>query len=276
MNQRRENAFTLPDGTPVSRLGQGTYLMGMHQKDAMKALQRGLELGMAIIDTAEMYENEDVVGQAVSHCRSKAFIVSKVLPSNATRKGTKRACEKSLKRLKTDYIDLYLLHWEGRCKLGEAIEAFAELQNEGKIRRWGVSNISAERMQDILQMPGGDACTTDQVLYNPEDRGIEFDLIPWSQRNGIPLMAYTPLGSKQLRSHPAIVSIARRHNATPAQVLIAWVLRVPEMIAIPKASAIEHVEDNAKSLDLTLTAEDLAEIDAAFPPPACKTPMPNW
>lgn len=265
-----------PDGRQVCPIGQGTYQMGRHRKEEIQALRRGIDLGMNVIDTAEMYDTEDLVGEAVRHCREQAFIVSKVLPGNAGYEGTKRACERSLRRLGTDYIDLYLLHWIGRYPFSETVRAFTELQQEGKIVRWGMSNLDVKDMEHILALPKGTACAANQVLYNLKERGIEFDLLPWSRRHGIPIMAYTPLGEGRLRHHKTLAEIARRHDATPTQVMLAWMTRQPGIIAIPKAGSLVHVEENARSLDLTLTEEDLHEIDQTFPAPTQKIPLAGW
>lgn len=250
--------------------------MGRRRKEKIQALRRGIDLGLTLIDTAEMYGTEDLVGEAVRECRGKAFIVSKVLPSNADYKGTKRACERSLKRLGTDYIDLYLLHWIGQYPFSETVRAMVELQQEGKIRQWGMSNLDVADMERILSLPHGTDCAANQVLYNLKDRGIEFDLIPWSERKHIPIMAYTPLAEGKLRRHKTVSGIAERHNATPTQILLAWVMRSSNVIAIPKAGSIAHVEENVRSLDIDLTKEDLRELDAAFPPPARKIRLAGW
>lgn len=267
---------TLPDGEQICPLGQGTYKMGGRRSEEIRTLRRGLNLGLAVIDTAEMYGTEDLVGEAVRDRRDRAFIVSKVLPGNASYKGTKLACERSLRQLRTDYIDLYLLHWIGRYPLAETVRALVELKQEGKIRRWGMSNLDVDDMKQILALPHGKECAADQVLYNLCDRGIEYDLIPWSKRHRIPLMAYTPLGERRLHSHPVLAQLARRLNATPTQVMLAWVMRSGNVIAIPKTSSTAHVEENALSLNLQLTPDDLAEIDKAFPAPAHKIRLAGW
>lgn len=268
--------ITFRSGQQVCPLGQGTYLMGRRRREEIQALRRGIELGLTLIDTAEMYGTEELVGEAVKDCRDKAFIVSKVLPSNASYDGTKRACERSLRRLGTDYIDLYLLHWIGRYPFSETVRALVELQQEGKIRQWGMSNLDVADMEHILSLPHGKDCAANQVLYNLKDRGIEYDLIPWSERNRIPVMAYTPLGEGRLRSHKALAEIANRHDATPTQIMLAWVMRTQNVIAIPKASSVAHVEENAGSLGITLTEEDLRDIDKAFPAPTRKIPLAGW
>lgn len=268
--------ITFRNGQQVCPLGQGTYQMGRRRSEEIQALRRGIELGLTLIDTAEMYGTEDLVGEAVRGCRHKAFIVSKVLPGNASYEGTKRACERSLKRLGTDYIDLYLLHWIGRYPFAETVRALAELQQEGKIRQWGMSNLDVDDMERILALPHGRDCAANQVLYNVKDRGIEYDLIPWSRQHDIPVMAYTPLGEGRLRSHKTLADIARRHGATPTQVLLAWVMRAQNVIAIPKAGSIAHVEENARSLGISLTEEDLCDIDRAFPAPTHKIRLAGW
>ena len=268
--------ITFRDGQQVCPLGQGTYQMGRRRNEEIKALRRGVDLGLTLIDTAEMYGTEDLVGEAVRDCRGQAFIVSKVLPSNASYEETKRACERSLRRLGTDYIDLYLLHWIGRYPFAETVRALVELQQEGKIRQWGMSNLDVADMEQILSLPHGKDCAANQVLYNLKDRGIEYDLIPWSEQHGIPVMAYTPLGEGRLRNHKTLIEIAHRHNATPTQIMLAWVMCTRNIIAIPKASSIAHVEENARSLDISLTEEDLRDIDKAFPAPSHKIHLAGW
>lgn len=267
----------LPNGTDVAALGQGTWRMGEGRHDPAeeaKALRLGLDLGMTLIDTAEMYGEgaaEQVVGEAIAGRREDAFVVSKVYPHNASRKGTLAACERSLKRLRIERIDLYLLHWRGSVPLAETVAGFAALHAAGKIGAWGVSNLDTDDMEELRGVPGGADCATDQVLYNPQARGVEFDLLPWCRRQGIPVMAYSPVGQGgRLLGHAALRAVAGRHSATPAQVAIAWALRQDGVIAIPKASDPAHVRENAAAADLTLTAQDLAEIDAAFPPPRRK------
>lgn len=265
-------------GKQVPVIGQGTWHMGERhdlRSAEIRALCQGIELGMNLIDTAEMYADgvaEEIVGEAIVGQRDKVFVVSKVYPHNASRKGIPAACERSLKRLKTDYIDLYLLHWPGSYPLEETVEAFERLREDGKIGRWGVSNFD---VADMLEL-NNPACATNQVLYNPEDRAIEFDLLPWAHANNVPTMAYCPIGQGQagnLLHHPALHEIAARHNATPAQISLAWVLRQGNMIAIPKAVTPRHVELNAVAADLTLTAQDLADIDRAWPVPTRKLPL---
>jgi diketogulonate reductase-like aldo/keto reductase len=268
---------TLPDGTAVPALGQGTWHMGEHGRAAkaeVAALRLGIELGITLIDTAEMYGNggaEEVVAQAIAGQRDNIFLVSKVYPHNASRAGVQAACERSLKRLNTDRIDLYLLHWRGSHPLAETVSAFEKLRDESKIRYWGVSNFDVSDMQELMRIKAGTACATNQVLYNPDTRGIEHDLLPWCLQHRIPVMAYSPVGQGgQLLRSAALRDVAKRHNATPAQIAIAWGLRHPHVISIPKAVDPAHVRENVAAGDITLTDADLAEIDAAHPPPRGK------
>jgi diketogulonate reductase-like aldo/keto reductase len=269
----------LPSGEAVPTLGQGTWGMGedaRQRKDEAAALRLGLDLGMTLIDTAEMYGDggaEAVVAEAIAGRRDEVFLVSKVLPENATRRGTIAACDRSLARLKTDRIDLYLLHWRGRPKLRETIEAFAELIEAGKIRHWGVSNFDTADMTELLGLPGGEAVQTNQVLYNLTRRGIEWELLPSSREHGIPVMAYSPIEQGRMLRHAALKSIAERHGATPAQVALAWLLRQEGLIVIPKAATPAHLRDNRAALDLHLSPDDLAALDRAFPPPTKKRPL---
>jgi diketogulonate reductase-like aldo/keto reductase len=240
------------------------------------ALRLGIELGMTLIDTAEMYAEggaEEVVGEAIAGRRDEVFLVSKVLPGNASRRGTITACERSLRRLGTDCIDLYLLHWRGRTPLAETVEVFETLLREGKIRAWGVSNLDPADMLELLRAPGGTAVETNQVLYNLTRRGIEYDLLPWCQQRNLPIMAYSPIEQGRLLGNAALKSIATRHGATPAQIALAWLLRQNGVIAIPKAVSSEHVRENRAALDLQLTTQDLADLDRAFPPPTRPQPL---
>lgn len=239
--------------------------------EEIATLRLGLDLGMSLIDTAEMYgdgASEKLVGEAIAGRRDEVFLVSKVLPSNASRNGTIAACERSLKRLGTDRIDLYLLHWRGRTPFAETIAAFEALQDAGKIRHWGVSNMDVDDMREIARASGGDAIATNQVLYNLTRRGIEYDLLPQAQARGLPLMAYSPIEQGRLTEYPEVEDIADKHGVTPAQIALAWVLRQQGVIAIPKASTLSHVQDNRAALDVKLTEEDLAELDEVFPPPS--------
>jgi diketogulonate reductase-like aldo/keto reductase len=266
----------LPSGEAVPVLGQGTWKMGEDRRrraDEVAALKLGLDLGITLIDTAEMYAGggaEEVVAEAIAGRRDETFLVSKVLPSNASRAGVKRACEASLKRLATDRIDLYLLHWPGSVPLSETVEAFEALKAEGKVRHWGVSNFDTDEMEDLVGLPSGGNVQTNQVLYNLSRRGPEFDLAPWCAEHGIPLMAYSPVEQGALARNARLEVVAARHNATAAQVALAWAMAQPGVIAIPKAGRQEHVRQNAAALDIALTAEDFADLDRAFPPPTRK------
>ncbi len=270
----------LPDGTAVPALGQGTWHMGERATDAGReaaALRLGIDLGMTLIDTAEMYAEggaESVVAQAIRGQRDRVFLVSKVYPHNASRAGVQAACARSLRRLGTDRIDLYLLHWLGSHPIAETIAGFQALQRDGHIRHWGVSNFDAAGMRAVASAPGGADCATDQVLYHPDERGIEFDLLPWCRQRRMPVMAYSPVGQagRLLRSR-ALIEVAKRHGATPAQVAIAWAMRDGNVIAIPKAADPDHVRQNAAAAALALTAEDLAAIDTAHKPPTKRQPL---
>jgi diketogulonate reductase-like aldo/keto reductase len=270
---------TLRSGERVPALGQGTWHMGedrRHSAEEVAALKLGIDLGMTLIDTAEMYgsgKSEEIVGEATRGQRDKLFIISKVLPYNASQKGTIEACERSLKRLKTDRIDLYLLHWRGSVPLAETLAAFTRLQRDGKIRHHGVSNFDLDDMQEWVALPGGDAVVANQILYNLQRRGPEWELIPWCRERRIAIMAYTPLGQGRLLQNRALAEIAARHGATPAQVALAWLLSRDGTMVIPKATRAEHVRENRGALDLTLTADDLAAIDRAFPPPKGRTAL---
>jgi diketogulonate reductase-like aldo/keto reductase len=269
----------LPSGEAVPVLGQGTWHMGddrRRRKEEIAALRLGLDLGLCLIDTAEMYGNgaaEELIGEAVAGRREEVFLISKVLPENATARGTVAACDKSLKRLGTDRLDLYLLHWRGSVPLGETLEGFAALLRAGKIRRFGVSNFDVDDMTELWSLPGGDEAETNQVLYNLTRRGIEFDLLPLLQRRRIPIMAYSPIEQGRLLKNGALRTIAERHDATPAQVALAWVLRHEGAIAIPKAASEKHVRENRGALAVRLTEQDLAALDFAFPPPDGPVPL---
>lgn len=260
-------------GKQVPVIGQGTWYMGEdagQRRAEVSALQRGIDAGMTLIDTAEMYAEggaEQVVGEALQGRRDDVYLVSKVYPHNASRRGVPDACERSLKRLKTDYIDLYLLHWRGSYPLAETVEAFERLREQGKIGRWGVSNFDVD---DLEELDSG-ACAANQVLYNPAQRGIEFDLLPWSRQRGLPTLAYCPLAQAgSLLQHPVLREIADRHGVSPAQVCLAWVTRQEGVIAIPKAVSPVHVQQNATAGDVRLNSADLAAIDAALPAPTRK------
>jgi diketogulonate reductase-like aldo/keto reductase len=239
----------------------------------MAALRLGLDLGMTLIDTAEMYGEggaEELISEAIAARRAEVFLVSKVYPHNATRQGAVRACERSLRRLKSDYLDLYLLHWRGSVPLMETLEAFQSLKRDGKIRYYGVSNFDQTDMEEISILPGGGELVTDQVLYNLTRRGIEWDLLPWCRGRHLPVMAYSPIEQGRILNHPRLKSVAARHETPSARVALAWLLRQPGLVVIPKAGNAAHVRENHAALTLTLTDQDLAELDAAFPPPRKK------
>jgi diketogulonate reductase-like aldo/keto reductase len=270
-------AVTLPSGEKVPQLGQGTWHMGegaRRRGEEVAALKLGLDLGLTLIDTAELYADAElVVAEAIKGRRDACFIVTKVLPENSTRARTIAACERSLKRLNTDRIDLYLLHWRGRPKLEETLSAFEALVSAGAIRYWGVSNFDISDMEELFALPGGDACATNQVLYNLRRRGIEAGLLPWCRERGVPIQAYSPIEQGRLLRERVLTGVAIRHRATPAQIALAWVLRQPDMMVIPKAATLEHVRENRAALDIELTEQDLAELDRAFPPPAGPRPL---
>jgi len=263
----------------MPRLGQGTWNMGdsaARRKEELAALRAGIELGMTLIDTAEMYgdgRSESLVAQAIAGMRDKVFLVSKVLPSNASRKGVVRSCEASLKRLQTGNLDLYLLHWSGSYALEETVRGFEDLLATGKIRAWGVSNLDLREMKQLVTVPGGHACAANQVLYNLARRGIEFDLLPWLRDRNIPVMAYSPVEQGRLLGNKALKEVARHLGATTAQVALAWVLRQDGVVAIPKAGTVAHVRENRKALELSLDAEALKALDAAFSPPKKARPL---
>lgn len=279
-----EKTVNFGDNRVLPAIGQGTWYMGekaSQRRQEVNALRAGIDRGLTLIDTAEMYAEggaEEVVGEAIKGQRDKVFLVSKVYPWNAGGKKGIAACEASLRRLGTDHIDLYLLHWRGNYALAETVELMETLQQQGKIGRWGVSNLDYADMQELGQVPGGQACATDQVLYHLASRGIEYDLLPWCQQQSMPVMAYCPLAQAGrlragLMNHPVVNAIAKEYNATAAQVLLAWVIGHPGVMAIPKASSIMHVEENAGALGITLSAEALQKLDAAFPAPKQKTAL---
>lgn len=263
-------------GEKLPVLGAGTWNMGENEAradDEVEVLKLALDLRLTLIDTAEMYgagKAEKIVGRAVAGRRDDVFIVTKLYPHNATFDGTMAACERSLQHLATDRIDLYLLHWRGSSPLAETVEAFERLKEQGKIRHWGVSNFDTDEMEELTGLRSGDNVQTNQVLYNLSRRGPEFDLGPWSRQRGIPLMAYSPVEQGALARNARLEIIAARHNATAAQIALAWVMAQPGVIAIPKASSQDHVRQNVAALDIKLTGEDLAELDRAFPPPTRK------
>ena len=269
----------LPSGESVSALGLGTWMMGERpdkRTDEIAALNLALDLGMNVVDTAEMYGNggaEKLIAKAVGHRRGEMFLVSKVLPQHATRAGTVAACNASLKRLNTNHLDLYLLHWRGSVPLEDTLAGFDDLTKAGKVRHWGVSNFDVDDMEELMALPGGTNLQTNQVLYNLTRRGIEFDFVPWCRKRRIPTMAYSPIEQGRLLKNARLKSIAARHGATPAQIALAWVLRQNGVIAIPKAGTPDHVRENAAAVDITLTPQDLTELDSAFPAPRKKVPL---
>src|SRR5688572_15633620 len=281
----RVRTTPLPSGRPIPVLGQGTWGMGednSRRKSEIAALRLGLDLGMNLIDTAEMYGEggaEEIVGEAIAESRDDLFVVSKVYPHNATRSGAIEACERSLRRLKSDYIDLYLLHWRGDVPLVQTLEAFQQLKDTGLIRDFGVSNFDVDDMEEATTAyPHINEVATNQVLYNLSHRGIEWDLIPYCRERHIRIMAYSPVGhnaAEQQRTfaNASIKSVASRHDATPAQIALAWLFRHPDLVVIPKAIQPEHIRQNRAALDIELTEGDLRELDHAFPPPARRIPL---
>ncbi|WP_445933549.1 aldo/keto reductase [Paenarthrobacter nitroguajacolicus] len=268
--------ISLPSGETVPVLGIGTWGMGENPDNASRetaAIHAALDLGMSVVDTAEMYGSgaaEELVGRALAGRRNEAFLITKVLPHHATLRGTMDACEGSLRRLGTDSIDLYLLHWRGVVPLAETLEAFERLQEAGKIRHWGVSNLDVADMEELMLLPGGRKVATNQVLYNLTRRGIEFDLLPRCVDGGIPVMAYSPLEQGRMLNDPVLVRIATEHGVNPALIALAWVLRQPLVLAIPKASSPQHVQECNRALGVRLAAQDLADLDRAHPPPTRK------
>ncbi|WP_407894254.1 aldo/keto reductase [Scytonema sp. NUACC26] len=269
----------LPSGQSIPVLGMGTWRMGENNRNRQSeidALRHGLDLGLSLIDTAEMYGEggaEEAISEAIRDRRSEVFLVSKVYPHNASQQGAIAACDRSLKRLKTDYLDLYLLHWRSSIPLAETLDAFERLQQAGKIRSYGVSNFDVEDMEEASQLSSGKAIATNQVLYNLMRRGIEWDLLPWCRQRGIPNMAYSPIEQGRLLNNRTLQSIAQQRGVTPAQVAIAWLLHQENAIVIPKSSRITHVEQNYAALELKLSTEELATLDTAFPPPTKPVPL---
>src|SRR5262245_22101786 len=276
MNQT-VRSVTLHDGERVPALGQGTWHMGEDRRRAAeeaKTIRLGINLGMTLIDTAEMYGDggaEEVIARAAEGIRDSLFIVGKVYPHNGSRAGVVAACERSLKGLATGRSDLYLLHWRGSVPLAETLEGFQRLERDGKIRYHGVSNFDRADMAEWAALQGGDTVAANQVLYNLSRRGPEWDLVPWCREQRVAIMAYTPLGQGRMLGTPVLAEIGRRRNATAAQIALAWLLRQEDTIVIPKASRAEHVRENRGALDVALTEEDLAALDRAFPPLEGKT-----
>jgi diketogulonate reductase-like aldo/keto reductase len=271
--------ITLPSGESVPALGQGTWNMGDDRgkrAEEIAALRLGLDLGLTLIDTAEMYgdgRSEELVGEAIAGRRDDVFLVSKVLPNHASRRGTVAACEKSLKRLKTDRLDLYLLHWRGNVPFEETLEALTSLKATGKIRHYGVSNLDFSETQEWWRAPGGAGIVTNQLLYNLSRRGIEWDLLPWLRERRVTVMAYSPLEQARLLTSRPLADFARRHGMTPAQAALAWLLAKDGVIVIPKSGSRDRVRENAGALAHPLTAGQLAELDRLFPPPSGPRPL---
>jgi diketogulonate reductase-like aldo/keto reductase len=276
----------LPTGTNVPALGLGTWRMGEHRRTRateVAAVRVAIDIGYRLIDTAEMYGDggaEEVVGAAIRDAvtagvvrRDQLCIVSKVYPHNASREGVVDACERSVRRLGVDYIDLYLLHWRGNHPLAATVEGFESLLESGRIQHWGVSNFDVDDMDALWRVKGGQACATNQVYYSTSERGVEFDLLPWQRRQRVPLMAYCPIDQGAAATNATLAAIGAARNATAAQVALAWVLRHPDVIAIPKAVREDHLRENLAAADIDLTVEELAEIDRAFPRPARKLPL---
>lgn len=284
MNTNISGTITLKDGTAVTKMGQGTWNMGdstATRDEEIAALRLGVELGMNLIDTAEMYgdgRSEEMVGEAIRGIRDQVFLVSKVHPQNAGLDRITRSCEESLKRLGTDHLDLYLLHWRGKVPLEETVKGMEQLVASGKIARWGVSNLDTADMKELLRIPGGDRCAVNQVLYHLGSRGIEHELLPWQRTHKIPVMAYSPLAQagtlrKGVTENETVREIAANHGATPLQIMLAWSIREGDIIAIPKASSRKHVTENAAAAKIRLSEEECWKLDDAFPQPAWKVPL---
>jgi len=260
-------------------LGMGTWRTGERQRDHVRdlaALQQGLDFGMTLIDTAEMYGDggaEKLIGEAIAGRRDEVFLVSKVYPHHASRRGVVAACQRSLARLKTDHLDLYLLHWRGEIALAETVAGFEQLRAAGRIRDWGVSNFDRSDMEALLAVPDGAHCAANQLLYHLDCRGIEWDLLPLSRRQRIAVMAYSPFDEGRLLRNRRLVSLASRIGVTPAQVALAWLIAQPDVATIPKANDPTHVHDNFKALDVKFSGDVRAEIDRIFPPPSRAAPL---
>ncbi|MEV7203407.1 aldo/keto reductase [Streptomyces griseoluteus] len=278
MSAESAGTVALPSGEEISALGQGTWYLGedpARREQEIAALRLGVDLGMTVVDTAEMYGDgaaEELVGEALQDRREEIFLVSKVLPGHADRRGTVAACEASLRRLRAEQLDLYLLHWRGRWPLEETLAGFTDLMEAGKIRYWGVSNLDVAAMTELTALPGGDAVAVDQVLYNLSRRGIEWDLLPWCREAGVTVMAYSPIEQGRLLGTEALEAVARALGATPAQVALAWVLQ-QGVAAIPRSGSPGHVRENRGAVDLRLPSEALDILDRAFPPPSRPTPL---
>jgi len=279
-----EKKVTLPDGIALPALGQGTWYMGddrSREQEEIATLRRGVELGMTLIDTAEMYgsgRSETLIGKAIKGIRDQVFLVSKVYPHNAGGRNLVNSCEASLKRLGIDCLDLYLLHWRGQIPYQETVRGMEDLIRSGKIKRWGVSNLDDDDMHELLSVKGGKSCAVNQVLYHLGSRGIEYDLLPWQRRQGIPVMAYCPLAQagqlqRNLVTHPVLRQVAEEQGVDPFQIMLAWCLRHDDVLAIPKASTLAHVEKNAQAAQIDLSADQLQRLDQAFPAPNRPVPL---
>ncbi|GHF32792.1 aldo/keto reductase [Streptomyces griseoluteus] len=278
MSAESAGTVALPSGEEISALGQGTWYLGENparREQEIAALRLGVDLGMTVVDTAEMYGDgaaEELIGEALQGRREEIFLVSKVLPGHADRRGTVAACEASLRRLRSEQLDLYLLHWRGRWPLEETLAGFTDLMEAGKIRYWGVSNLDVAAMTELTALPGGDAVAVDQVLYNLSRRGIEWDLLPWCREAGVTVMAYSPIEQGRLLGVEALGAVARALGATPTQVALAWVLQ-QGVAAIPRSGSPDHVRENRGAVELRLPSEALDILDRAFPPPSGPTPL---
>lgn len=279
-----KQTITLPDGTLLPAIGQGTWNMGddaSRRTEEIAALQAGIDAGMTLIDTAEMYgegRSEELIGEAICGRRDEVFLVSKVYPHHAGGKKLVQSCEQSLKRLGTDHLDLYLLHWRGRIPLQETVEGMQRLIEDGKIRRWGVSNLDVDDMNELMRIEGAEQCVVNQVLYHLGSRGIEYNLLPWQEEHGMPVMAYSPLAQagslrRELIQHPVVQQIADEQDAEPFQIMLSWCIRSGSVMAIPKASTVEHASSNAESANIKLSEQQLRQLDEAFPAPQHKVPL---
>ncbi|WP_280137075.1 aldo/keto reductase [Terribacillus halophilus] len=272
----------LPDGTEIPAIGQGTWNMGddeSRRHDEIQALRTGIDQGLFVIDTAEMYgkgRSECLVREAIINRRDEVFLVSKVLPSNAAYEDVLEACNRSLERLGTDYLDMYLLHWRGAVPLAETVAAFEQLKEVGKIKRWGVSNFDTDDMEELWNVENGKNCATNQVLYNLTARGIEYDLIPWHQEKRVPIMAYCPLAQgdrQEILQNGAVRDLAKKYEVSVSQIALAWTVQTGQVLSIPKAGQAAHVIENAEAGNLILSKEDLAKLNKEFPPPTSKVPL---
>lgn len=279
-----KQTITLPDGTLLPAIGQGTWNMGddaSRRTEEIAALQAGIDAGMTLIDTAEMYgegRSEELIGEAIRGRRDEVFLVSKVYPHHAGGKKLVQSCEQSLKRLGTDHLDLYLLHWRGRIPLQETVEGMQRLIEDGKIRRWGVSNLDVDDMNELMRIEGAEQCVVNQVLYHLGSRGIEYNLLPWQEEHGMPVMAYSPLAQagslrRELIQHPVVQQIADEQDAEPFQIMLSWCIRSGSVMAIPKASTVEHASSNAEAANIKLSEQQLRQLDEAFPAPQHKVPL---